>query len=82
MPSRAQPFFRFSTSPGPPPQVSTASPPQNRKRPSTRNAWRPYEGWKRTPLPRIHTRVSRLFSTRASTRSGWQRKRVTRAMSS
>ena len=50
MPSRSQHFRRFSTSPGPPPQVSTASPPQNRKRPSILNAWRPVGGLEADPL--------------------------------
>ena len=72
----------ISTSPGPPPQASTARPPQNVNLPSTLNAWRPYMGTKRTPFERIQSRVSRLRLTRISTMSGSARYWVRRAMSS
>ena len=69
------PFFssavkRPSTSPGPPPQASSASPPQNTNLPSCLKAWREYIGAKRMPLPRIHKRVSWLFVISSSAMSG------------
>ena len=71
-----------STSPGPPPQASTVSPPQNLNLPSTLKAWRPQIGAKRTPFSRIQRRVSRERVTSSSTMSGSARYCVTRAMSS
>src|SRR3970040_1654191 len=56
---RAMPVSE-STSPGPPPTVSSVSPPQNLNPPPMLNACRPQAAVNRTPLERIHEMVGRL----------------------
>ena len=73
---------KAATRPGPPPDASTVSPPQNLNLPSTLKACRPQIGAKRTPLACIQRMVSRLRLTSTSSSSGSARYSVTRPMSS
>ena len=82
MPRSLTIFDSISQMPGPPPQNSSARPPQNFILPSTLKAWRPYIGMKRMPLECIQCVVSRLLVTRISHSSGSVRYWVTRNMSS
>ncbi len=71
MPRSSADLKRPSISPGPPPQASSASPPQNTNFPSCLKAWREYIGAKRMPFERIHNSVSWLKVMSCSAMSGF-----------